>query len=233
MRSHLGAKPCPRRAVGLHRARFAFPASDLCRHLRASSSANRMRRILIHFDTDPVPSVFDRVVAIDAGVDELFSYGGITRGKRRVARARGDLYARSGRFEAHGDLYRRQPRRGGAAALREGARHLFRPDARLGDDGFQRLEHDGGGGRAGRQKARRFEGPQGTRAGRHRAGRPPRRPAPGPRGGPRPRRLAVAWSGPMSTAAAIRARPSREPTCRASRPAVRRTSSRPAVVSRS
>jgi len=37
-----------------------------------------MRRILIHFDTDAVPSVFDRVVAIDAGVDELFSYGGIT-----------------------------------------------------------------------------------------------------------------------------------------------------------
>jgi len=37
-----------------------------------------MRRILIHFDTDPVPSVFDRVVAIDAGVDELLSYGEIT-----------------------------------------------------------------------------------------------------------------------------------------------------------
>ncbi|HUE13924.1 MAG TPA: NADP-dependent methylenetetrahydromethanopterin/methylenetetrahydrofolate dehydrogenase [Planctomycetaceae bacterium] len=37
-----------------------------------------MRRILIHFDTDAVPSVFDRVVAIDASVDELFSYGGIT-----------------------------------------------------------------------------------------------------------------------------------------------------------
>ncbi|HEX4070292.1 MAG TPA: NADP-dependent methylenetetrahydromethanopterin/methylenetetrahydrofolate dehydrogenase [Planctomycetaceae bacterium] len=37
-----------------------------------------MRRILIHFDTDPLPSVFDRVVAIDAGVEELFSYGGIT-----------------------------------------------------------------------------------------------------------------------------------------------------------
>jgi hypothetical protein len=36
-----------------------------------------MRRILIHFDTDSVPSVFDRVVAVDAGVDELFSYGGI------------------------------------------------------------------------------------------------------------------------------------------------------------
>src|SRR5580704_2959504 len=37
-----------------------------------------MRRILIQFDTDAVPSVFDRVVAVDAGVDELFSYGGIT-----------------------------------------------------------------------------------------------------------------------------------------------------------
>src|ERR1700731_4526491 len=37
-----------------------------------------MRRILIQFDTDPVPSVFDRVVAVDAGVDELFSYGAVT-----------------------------------------------------------------------------------------------------------------------------------------------------------
>lgn len=37
-----------------------------------------MRRILIQFDTDAVPSVFDRVVAVDAGVDELFSCGGIT-----------------------------------------------------------------------------------------------------------------------------------------------------------
>jgi methylenetetrahydrofolate/methylenetetrahydromethanopterin dehydrogenase (NADP+) len=40
-----------------------------------------MRRILIQFDTDAVPSVFDRVVAVDAGVDELFSYGGITPGQ--------------------------------------------------------------------------------------------------------------------------------------------------------
>src|ERR671935_142692 len=28
-------------------------------------------------DADPHPSVFDRVVAIDAGVDELFSYGNV------------------------------------------------------------------------------------------------------------------------------------------------------------
>lgn len=37
-----------------------------------------MQRILIQLDTDPRPSVFDRVVAIDAGVEQLFSYGGIT-----------------------------------------------------------------------------------------------------------------------------------------------------------
>ncbi|HVJ67190.1 MAG TPA: methylene-tetrahydromethanopterin dehydrogenase N-terminal domain-containing protein, partial [Caulifigura sp.] len=37
-----------------------------------------MKRILIQLDTDSLPSVFDRVVAIDAGVDELFSYGGVT-----------------------------------------------------------------------------------------------------------------------------------------------------------
>jgi hypothetical protein len=35
------------------------------------------RKILIQMDTDPQPSVFDRVVAIDAGAEELFSYGGV------------------------------------------------------------------------------------------------------------------------------------------------------------
>ncbi|RLS55347.1 MAG: bifunctional NADP-dependent methylenetetrahydromethanopterin dehydrogenase/methylenetetrahydrofolate dehydrogenase [Planctomycetota bacterium] len=36
-----------------------------------------MKKILIQLDTDPQPSVFDRVVAVDAGVDEIFSYGGV------------------------------------------------------------------------------------------------------------------------------------------------------------
>jgi hypothetical protein len=35
------------------------------------------RKILIQLDSDPHPSAFDRVVAIDAGADELFSYGGV------------------------------------------------------------------------------------------------------------------------------------------------------------
>ena len=34
--------------------------------------------ILVQLDTDALPSVFDRVVAVDAGVQHIFSYGGIT-----------------------------------------------------------------------------------------------------------------------------------------------------------
>ena len=33
------------------------------------------RKILIHLDSDPHPSVFDRVAAVDAGAEEVFSYG--------------------------------------------------------------------------------------------------------------------------------------------------------------
>jgi hypothetical protein len=35
------------------------------------------RTILIQLDGDPLPSVFDRVVALDAGADEVLSYGGV------------------------------------------------------------------------------------------------------------------------------------------------------------
>jgi hypothetical protein len=35
------------------------------------------RKILIQLDSDAQPSVFDRIVAIDAGADEVFSYGGV------------------------------------------------------------------------------------------------------------------------------------------------------------
>jgi methylenetetrahydrofolate/methylenetetrahydromethanopterin dehydrogenase (NADP+) len=34
--------------------------------------------ILLQLDTDPLPSVFDRVVAVDAGAQHVFSYGGVT-----------------------------------------------------------------------------------------------------------------------------------------------------------
>ena len=37
-----------------------------------------MKNILIQLDTESLPSTFDRVVAVDAGADELFSYGGVS-----------------------------------------------------------------------------------------------------------------------------------------------------------
>ena len=40
--------------------------------------ANTKRNILIQLDPDPQPSSFDRVVAIDAGVDQVFAYGGVS-----------------------------------------------------------------------------------------------------------------------------------------------------------
>jgi hypothetical protein len=37
-----------------------------------------MRRLLLHLDTSPNASVFDRIVAYDGGADEVMSYGGVT-----------------------------------------------------------------------------------------------------------------------------------------------------------
>src|SRR5829696_7552985 len=34
--------------------------------------------ILVQLDTDALPSVFDRVVAVDSGAQHIFSYGGVT-----------------------------------------------------------------------------------------------------------------------------------------------------------
>jgi hypothetical protein len=38
-----------------------------------------MKKLLLHLDTDPVPSAFDEAVAYDAGVDNVIAYGGTTR----------------------------------------------------------------------------------------------------------------------------------------------------------
>ncbi len=35
-------------------------------------------KILLQLDTDPMPSMFDSVVAIDSGVDQLLRQGGVT-----------------------------------------------------------------------------------------------------------------------------------------------------------
>lgn len=37
-----------------------------------------MRKLLLQLDSSPHPSVFDRIVALDGGADEVMSYGGVT-----------------------------------------------------------------------------------------------------------------------------------------------------------
>lgn len=38
-----------------------------------------MKKLLLHLDTDLVPSTFDQAVAYDAGVDNIIAYGAVTR----------------------------------------------------------------------------------------------------------------------------------------------------------
>src|SRR3989442_4752124 len=42
-----------------------------------------MRKLLLQLDSSKLPSVFDRVVAYDAGADEVMSYGSINPGDVR------------------------------------------------------------------------------------------------------------------------------------------------------
>ncbi|HEY8504379.1 MAG TPA: NADP-dependent methylenetetrahydromethanopterin/methylenetetrahydrofolate dehydrogenase [Gemmataceae bacterium] len=62
----------------------------------STASSPEKPSILIQLDTDPHPSVFDRVVAIDAGVDQLFAYGGVKPEQVR-ALVHGAIFTRSPR----------------------------------------------------------------------------------------------------------------------------------------
>src|SRR6476646_8672131 len=42
-----------------------------------------LRKLLLQLDSSRLPSVFDQVVAYDAGADEILSYGGVTEGDVR------------------------------------------------------------------------------------------------------------------------------------------------------
>ena len=42
-----------------------------------------MRKLLLQLDSSRLPSVFDQVVAFDAGADDIMSYGGVTEGDVR------------------------------------------------------------------------------------------------------------------------------------------------------
>ena len=60
----------------------------------------------LQLDTDPQPSVFDAVVAVDAGVDHLFRHGGVTPENVRDL-VYGALFTRGPADLQHGDLHRR------------------------------------------------------------------------------------------------------------------------------
>ncbi len=83
------------------------------------------RKILIQLDSDPQPSAFDRVVAIDAGADVLFSYGGVRPEQVRdlvhgaiFTRGPGDL-KRTAFFIGGSDVA------AGEALLAEALRHML------------------------------------------------------------------------------------------------------------
>ncbi len=66
--------------------------------------ASTKPKILVQLDTDPQPSVFDSVVAIDAGVDHLLRHGGITPSVVRDL-VYGALFTRGGADLAHTALF--------------------------------------------------------------------------------------------------------------------------------
>ncbi len=82
------------------------------------------RKILLQLDTDPHASVFDRVVAIDAGADEVFSYGGV-KPEHVQALVHGAIFTRGARDLKHTAIFI-----GGSdvaaaeALLREAMRHM-------------------------------------------------------------------------------------------------------------
>jgi hypothetical protein len=57
-------------------------------------------KILILLDTDPQPSVFDRVVAVDAGADHLFAYGAV-KPEQVQALVHGAIFTRHPKKELH------------------------------------------------------------------------------------------------------------------------------------
>ena len=152
------------------------------------------RKILIQLDTDPDPSVFDRVVAVDAGADEVFSYGGV---KPETVREK-----------VHGAIFTRGPKElartalfiggsdvaAGERLLAEVRRHMI---PQFGLRVSVLLDSNGANTTAAaavRSAARHLDlsQAQGAGPGRHRAGRAARGPAAGARGGGGASRLAAA-----------------------------------------
>src|SRR5438309_7854554 len=83
------------RSSAIGHSRHSFMAPDA----RPRPMSSTKPTILVQLDTDPQPSVFDAVVAVDAGVDHLFRHGGVTPENVRdlvygalFTRGQGDLH---------------------------------------------------------------------------------------------------------------------------------------------
>jgi hypothetical protein len=55
-----------------------------------------MKKLLLHLDTDLVPSAFDQAVAYDSGVDNVIAYGAVTR-DNVTAHVHGMIFTRGGK----------------------------------------------------------------------------------------------------------------------------------------
>ncbi|PHS71404.1 MAG: methylenetetrahydrofolate dehydrogenase [Methylophaga sp.] len=55
-----------------------------------------MKKLLLHLDTDPVPSTFDQAVVYDAGVDNVIAFGGATR-DNVTSHVHGMIFTRGGK----------------------------------------------------------------------------------------------------------------------------------------
>jgi hypothetical protein len=63
-----------------------------------------MRKILLQLDTAPHPSAFDRIVALDAGADEVLSYGGVAEDAVRDL-VHGAIFTRSPKHLHHTAIF--------------------------------------------------------------------------------------------------------------------------------
>ena len=97
-------------------------------------------KILLCLDTDAQPSVFDGVVAVDAGVDHLFRHGGIKPdGVRDLVY--GTMFTpRAGGVEEHCHFHWRQRCRRGRACVGGRAGRVLWADARVADARLERRE---------------------------------------------------------------------------------------------
>ncbi len=86
-----------------------------------------MRKLLLQLDSSRLPSVFDQIVAYDAGADVVMSYGGVTESDVRDLDSWLHLHPRPQGSAQHRCLDRRQQHVRGRAAPRHGSRRPLAP----------------------------------------------------------------------------------------------------------